>query len=606
MAEILPIKIKKEVQMIKRIVFLVVVAVHFSFQMLAQRDTTLVQEAEFDGELKIHLRDAGKISSHPVIIEQRSTMEKVKFNFLPTTPVGTKDPDKIPASKINVVDKLPNLQNGYLKVGLGNYMTPLVDGYFSSGRNKKGDFGVEVHHLSSNGGVVADTALVKSGYSETQAGIFGRYFLKNSSIQGAMRYQRNVVGYYGNQSPSFYDLDSTSNVLYQLGGTQQKWQNVTAEAEYKSFSRDSSDMNYHSRIRYQYGWGIFKEKESVIDFEVGGDKLVNTEVFAVDFGLQTAQLNANGWSYNALGGLRDSTDSTWRAHSQSNTIFRLQPSAYTVWKDVRVKVGMGVFFDVKSVKPAHFYPMLELKWSILDGLLLPYAGVKGGVELNTFHSLFEQNPFVLSNPLLLNRNNKLEAYGGLNGVISSSMGYEVGVNWNMYEQQAFFVNDSSASLGNRFIVLYDNMNQLDVHGRFFMRSGQKWEWDASVHYFEYQVANSQYAWNMPHWKGNVKAMYRVQNQWQIGADIQYIGDRKAFSYAPVAGQTIQREVWKDRPGYVVNMRNFVDVSLQVKYQYNRQIAAWASVYNTLAQRYQIWNAYPQQRLLFMMGASLSF
>jgi hypothetical protein len=44
----------------------------------------------------------------------------------------------------------------------------------------------------------------------------------------------------------------------------------------------------------------------------------------------------------------------------------------------------------------------------------------------------------------------------------------------------------------------------------------------------------------------------------------------------------------------------------VNYQYNKQISAWASIYNTLAQQYQIWNAYPQQRLLFMMGAKLSF
>jgi hypothetical protein len=46
--------------------------------------------------------------------------------------------------------------------------------------------------------------------------------------------------------------------------------------------------------------------------------------------------------------------------------------------------------------------------------------------------------------------------------------------------------------------------------------------------------------------------------------------------------------------------------LQVRYQYNPQIAAWANVYNTVAQRYQMWNGYNQQRVLFMMGAAISF
>jgi hypothetical protein len=599
-------KTTEEVPMNKlRTILMMLILIHG--QMLwSQRDTTLVQEAEFDGELKIHLRDAGKIPTHPEVIEQRSSMEKLKFSFLPSPPVLTKDPEKIAATKINVVDKLPNLQNFYLRAGMGNYLTPTVDAYFSSGRNKKGDYGVEVHHLSSNGGVVGDSAQIKSAYSETSAGVFGRYFFKNASLQLLSRYSRNQVGLYGNQPGITGELDSLQLVNQQRGGTKQLWQNIASELEYKSFSRDSSDMNYHARLKHQYGFGQFGEKENIIEADLSGDKLVNSEVFAVDLGFQTAQLRSTGFSYNQAGTPKDSSDMNWRAHSQSNTIFRFQPSAYTLWRDIRAKVGMGVYFDVKGDKPAHFYPMLELKWSILDGLFLPYAGVKGGVELNSFHALYEQNPFVLSNPLLLNRNNKLEAYGGLNGVISSKMGYELGANWNMYEQQAFFVNDSSASNGNRFIVLYNNMNQLNAHGRFYYRDTEHWEVDGTVHYFYYQVEGAKYAWNMPTWKGSLKAMYRIHKQWQIGATVYYVGARKAFSYQPMGDSKLQTDVWENRPGYVISLKDFVDASIQVNYQYNKQVSAWAGVYNTLAQRYQIWNAYPQQRALFMMGATLSF
>ncbi len=578
-----------------------------AWQAFAQRDSSLVQQAEFNGELKIHLRDAGKIASHPTIIEQKSSMEKLKFSFLPTPPVLTKDPDKIPASKINVIDKLPNLQNGYLKLGMGNYLTPMVDGFFSSGRSKKGDVGGRVYHLSSNGGVVADTALIGSAYSETNAGVFGRYFLKNASLQGAFQYQRMVVGYYGNQDRiNFDENDSLTKVMLARGGRQQRWQDVGAEIEYKSFSRDSSDMNYHAKAGYRYGWGNQKERESIIDVSFGGDKLVNNEVFAVDFGVQSAQLFSEGLGYNIYGAAKDSTDTLWRARSQSNTVFRLQPSAYTVWKDIRVRAGMGVYYDVKGEKPAHFYPLLELKWSILDGLFLPFAGVRGGVELNSYHDLLSQNPFVLSNPLLRNRNNKLEVYGGLNGVISSNMGYEIGANWHQLENQAFFVNDSSASLGNRFIVLYDNMTMLKVHGKFMWKVFQQLQMEAGVEFYDYQVAQASHAWNMPNWKGQWKAQYNLGDQWGIGAQLYYIGARKAYSFAPAVGQSIEQDVWQNRPGYVVDLKSFVDVNLQVNYQYNKQISAWASVYNTLAQQYQIWNAYPQQRLLFMMGAKLSF
>ena len=73
---------------------------------MAQQDTSITQSAQFEGDLKIRLRDAGKISSNPAIIEQKSKMDKIKFQFLPTASVQAPDPEKIAAAKINVVDKV--------------------------------------------------------------------------------------------------------------------------------------------------------------------------------------------------------------------------------------------------------------------------------------------------------------------------------------------------------------------------------------------------------------------------------------------------------------------------------------------------------------------
>ncbi|MEY3598195.1 MAG: hypothetical protein RL521_617, partial [Bacteroidota bacterium] len=420
---------------------------------MAQQDTSITQSAQFEGDLKIRLRDAGKISSNPAIIEQKSKMDKIKFQFLPTASVQAPDPEKIAAAKINVVDKVSNIQKGYIVAGMGNYVTPMVDAHYSSGRNRNGDWGVNLYHLSSNGGVVPDSNAIGSGYSDSRASVYARYFLKNASVQATGNYWRYVSRFYGQTSmPTLMPIDS---LLLERAGEQQLWQTGNGNLRYDSFSRDSSDMNYHARLNYQRGWGKYGEKEAVYEFQSSLDKLVKTEVFAIDFGAKWNNFESQGFRYDGVGMFTQEGDGAFRSRKQNNAVFRIQPSAYTVWRDLRVKVGMGVFIENNSEKPAHFYPMLEMKWSILDGLFLPYAGVKGGVELNTFHALMEQNPFVVSNPRLLNRNNKFEAYGGINGVISSKMGYEAGVNWNMYEHQAFFVNDTSVSYGNRFNVLYD-------------------------------------------------------------------------------------------------------------------------------------------------------
>jgi hypothetical protein len=592
----------KEVKM-NKVLSMLLMFVWGALAVQAQQDTSITQSAEFEGDLKIRLRDAGKISSNPSIIEQKSKIEKVKFQFLPTAAVAATEPEKITASKINVVDKVANLQNGYVVAGMGNYVTPMVDAHYSSGRNRNGDWGVNVYHLSSAGGVVPDSNAIGSGYSDTRGALYGRYFLKNASVQATGNYWRNISRFYGHSPAS----DSIKDILL-VGnnGTSQNWQTASGSVRYDSFSRDSSDMNYHAGMNYQHGWGKYGEKESVYDFTSSIDKLVKTEVFAVDWGVKWNNFQSEGYRYAPTGIFGSEGDSVYRARKQANTVLKIQPSAYTVWKDLRVKVGMGVFVESNSVKPAHFYPMLEMKWSILDGLFLPYAGVKGGVELNTFHALMEQNPFIISNPRLLNRNNKFEAYGGINGVISSKMGYEAGVNWNMYENQAFFVNDASVSYGNRFNVLYDNMRQLDIHGRFFYREAKKWEADAAVHYLIYDMDSAAYAWNMPKWKGTVQGAYFINESWKLGVQINYIGDRYAYTQYPEAGVTELTQNWAGVPGQAVKLRGFVDANLQVRYQYNPQIAAWANVYNTVAQRYQMWNGYNQQRVLFMMGAAISF
>jgi outer membrane cobalamin receptor len=88
--------------------------------------------------------------------------------------------------------------------------------------------------------------------------------------------------------------------------------------------------------------------------------------------------------------------------------------------------------------------------------------------------------------------------------------------------------------------------------------------------------------------------------------VHYIGDRYAYTQYPSDDVSELTQNWAGVPGQAVKLRGFVDANLQVRYQYNPQIAGWANVYNTVAQRYQMWNGYNQQRVLFMMGAAVSF
>jgi hypothetical protein len=409
------------------------------------------------------------------------------------------------------------------------------------------------------------------------------------------------VGFYGN-NPDLYQQDTAR---FTASGLRQVWQTVQARAFYESFSRDSSDMNYRGALKYRLGTGAYQEKENAVDLTISGDKLVNTEVFSAEIGVQYNQFAFQGPKLNNQSIASEAEDSLIQARSFDNTVIRVIPSAYTVWRDVRVRVGMGVYVEGRSAKPTHFYPLAELKWSILDGMFLPYIGVKGGVELASFNALYEQNPFILSFPNLTNRNNKLEAYGGINGAVSSKIGYELGANWNNLENQAFFINDGSYSVGNRFTVVYDNLKQVHAHGRLFISGASSWKAEVGASYYQYNTATLERAWNMPSIRAHVAGEYRLQERWLMGITLNYIGERYAMSNYVVEGVT---PILNDdgQVYYVSKLKPFVDASLKVTYQYNKRLNAWLNTYNTLAQSYQMWNSYPTQRLVLMMGASYSF
>ncbi|MEZ4936779.1 MAG: hypothetical protein R2799_04215, partial [Crocinitomicaceae bacterium] len=55
----------------------------------------------------------------------------------------------IEPAKIKLFQNNPKLYKHYLKVGIGSYITPLVQYNFNSGRSRKSNWGVNIDHVSS-------------------------------------------------------------------------------------------------------------------------------------------------------------------------------------------------------------------------------------------------------------------------------------------------------------------------------------------------------------------------------------------------------------------------------------------------------------------------
>jgi hypothetical protein len=242
---------------------------------------------------------------------------------------------------------------------------------------------------------------------------------------------------------------------------------------------------------------------------------------------------------------------------------------------------------------------------------VPYAGVRGSVEPTTYLGLYRENPFIQTFPDLRNRNNKLEVYGGIGGAVSKTVSFSAGVNYNSWENFAYFVNDSLylsdstnilyRSVGNRFTIIYDDLRALNIHGEMAIYSGEKWKANLRGDWFNYTLGNEVHAWHQPNLKITASGQYKLRDKFTVGMDIFYIGSRWAKSLVPVEGVEAEAD-----GSYHFKLDGFTDANINVEYKYNKRLSAWVQFNNTLALRYQRWSGYDVQRFLAMMGATYAF
>ncbi|MFM7233501.1 MAG: hypothetical protein ACKOZM_02845, partial [Flavobacteriales bacterium] len=132
----------------------------------AQSDTTKTLEYEFqiEGNRRLFLRDANKVSIWPQTKDSVVQMTRIQYTTLPTPTAITIEPRLIPAAKINVEEKLPYLYRGYIRAGWGSYNTTPVDFYYTDGRSKKGTFGLHYQLLRGDGVVLDDEDTIPDSY----------------------------------------------------------------------------------------------------------------------------------------------------------------------------------------------------------------------------------------------------------------------------------------------------------------------------------------------------------------------------------------------------------------------------------------------------------
>lgn len=533
---------------------------------------------------------ANRMSGLPKILDTVFPVPNTNYPLLAINYEPYFDLQRIAPASVNLNQKLPQLYNGYAKIGIGSVLMPLGEVYYNNTRSRKLNYGIHAQHLSS-WGKMRDVA--PATFDRTSA----RGFIGMTE----KKYDWGAEAFYKNQGLHFYGFPNENAPKDSIA---QRFNTISGKAFYSRHVHDSLGVNWKGTLEYRHFNDRKPQIDSLSDWRARENYFGATanawmrwgdEIFTAD-----VDLKWNGYQYGVNGDtLNTALDSGFVSN---NTLLSLRPSITTYSKNKRLKAKIGVDLTISSrdAVKAYLYPKAEVKYSLFDDILIPYLQVNGGMKQQSFKSLTDDNEFILSHVTLRNEHKAIEGIIGIKGTLSKRIGFNLSAGFANVKDKALFVTDTLYSNSNRFSVIYDTMNIATIEGSLTYQYQEKTKIDLIGRYNSYNAFNNSYAWNLPTIEFILRGSYNLYDKFIISADVHLEGGRKALVYVQEDGVVEENNQLAKNLGFIA------DANIGVEYRYNKRISAFLNFNNVAAQRYRRWYNYPVQGFQVMGGVTFRF
>lgn len=563
-----------------------ILAILFSTTISAQKkpETGLKREVTLYNPYKPSLPDVVKKSFLPDMTDTAKVRPDFKYDVktYPFSPPYTVSPIKAAAL---LPDALPKLYNSYIKVGMGNFLTPLGELSITNQRSKKGNIGLYARHFSTNGKVeLENLQKAFAGYMDNDLILYGRKFFKSSILRGNIDFiqkTRYAYGYdtmFADHNPAKKDI----KLNYYTTG---------AAIGLASMKLDSSKLFYDFGFDYHF-------------FHSGG----NLYQHSFDFNGELSKMYKGFYMGGKMEfGFYNPSDSV---SLNKKFIAALSPFVIKKTAEWNVKLGFQALLDKRlddENGKLHIYPDIEFGFNIIPSYLGFFAELSGRMERNEPFNVIGVNPFVVPDKTLYGMRNTdyaLVVNTGIRGETGVEGLYKVSASYSVVNDMLFFSNIVTADggvpgmYGNYFIPLYDEVEILNVHGDWSGKITSKISMETAANYYKYTLAESDFAWNRPNWDASLGFDYNLRNKIIARTGLNITGRRN---------QLVTREYIN--PVFsgteIVSLAPVVSMNLSAEYRYTKILSFWLKFNNISFSKYYEWAYYPTQRFLCQVGFTYS-
>lgn len=499
-----------------------------------------------------------------------------------------------------------NYQNNYFQLGMGNYGKILADGNISTKLENNMEVGGDVHFLSTSGlkkdydwsskQSSANLGAFLNSYGERgKFGINADYGLKDYNYYGIYAFD----GIQGINIPSDIDLKQKVN-QFKVNGYYDFYSNEILN-DVRVKSSFLSDHFNAKEVQAEILLNLSKHGVEIPKFDdvrLNGDVGINLETLKSDFKI----LNENSSSF-------------FNATLSPKVTFFKGNSYLMLGSDFSFLNGRNsntVLPEELKNNKTYWFPKVELQFAATDEFKF-YAGIDGGLKINSYANLLEQNPYLASDQLLKPTETKYHGYFGLRGDIHQNIKYDFSAGFSKVNDIMFFkannlfdnssTNQNAYNFANTFSTIYDNGKVSEVKGSVQYFPLANLVLDGELNFAKYKLDNQENIYNKPLIKASLGAKYTMlDKKLNLGAKVFFASDKTTNSYSVVSTLPMfsMQENTNDKVG------GFADLNLSAEYKIHKNFSIFAYGNNLLNTKYQTFKGYKVLGAQVLGGVKISF
>ena len=476
-----------------------------------------------------------------------------------------------PLSPKKSILNIPKRTSAYVKAGVGNYITPEVEGYFS-------------HQLNTKSMVFGDVDFRSSdGHLDDELSSF-RYFDGNLAFSTKLDGKRRL-----NAGISFLN---DFNRLFNLENNPQNLIGETAKKEYLGFGGNISIQSITNSLE---GWEVHSSfNVFAVDVLAGSSTSngeVNEQVFTSNFVKQWAGKNL----YETY-----KVKATLNAGSYQYTGISSQPWILTkagieygklIDFNTHIQINASVAYVSEGVSnKLYFAPFVELSYNLKNAVVIKGKAF-GTPELSSVLEHHQKNRF-LNFSTELQHSYKSGIYGEIAFQAFEGNRVFTGLSYDLIKNYAFYERRQETWAGTDFLGFYDfnfaKAHILELFGGITQQLvPDKFWFDARFYARRPKLSGA----------GDIPFEERL-------------GVIGAFSYKPIPQMKVSG--WaeyigkRNDPAYAEDFSAFALINGEVEYQISNRFGVYVKVLNILGQNYEQWQGYQERPFQAFGGLTVTF